>query len=160
MKNISLYLWTTALLALFAGGAIFILFILIPYWQTLQSIELIHFFQDFGGRVAAVMLLMEVFSLVLSVFAFTAARKNNETEKKLWLVVNISNALILLTLFLYFIPVNLSFINGTISRDAVPAELVRWKIVHGIRTALTMLSAAVAILAVAKLVKRTVHGQI
>ncbi|CAN5910946.1 hypothetical protein BH11BAC7_BH11BAC7_00660 [soil metagenome] len=160
MKNLSLYTWTTSLLALFSGGSLIVLFVLVPFWHSMESAELIQFFKRFGGRIAAVMLPMEVFPLVLSFLAYSAARKNNADERKLWLSVNISNILILLTLFVYFIPVNLSFINATISRDDVPAELIRWQIVHGIRTLLTLVSAVLAILALSKLIKeRAAHGQ-
>jgi hypothetical protein len=156
MKNFSIYILTTALLALFAGGSIIVLFILIPFWQTLEPNALMEWFQHFGSQMGFVMLPMEMIPLLLSVYVWFIARKTNEEGKNLWLCVNVCNAIVLLMLFLYFIPVNLSFIHKIMLPENVAGELVRWKMIHAMRTIFILLSMVLAIFAVGRRVGKGV----
>ncbi len=75
MKTAALYTWTVALLGLFAGGCITILFILVPFWFTLPPQNLMQWFTDFGPTVGFTMLPMEIAPLLLSVIAYYKTQK-------------------------------------------------------------------------------------
>ena len=156
MKGISLYITTIALLWLFAGGSITILFIIIPFWHSLTPNELLLWFNHYGVRVGITMLPMQVIPFILSICAYISVKKRNEDGKGLWLWVNVSNIIILIMLLAYFLPVNFQFVNQTMNPDEVPSELIRWEIIHIARTVLTGLSAVLAIIAYFKLVRNSI----
>jgi hypothetical protein len=154
MKRIPVYILTTALLGLFAGGSIVVLFILIPFWQTLQPAEVTEWFSRFGSQVGITMMPMEIIPLILSIYAYLVARRSKEEGKNLWIWINVSNILILIIFFIYFLPVNLKFLNKTIDPANIPGELVRWKVHHAMRTALAVLSMLLAVKACSKAYKQ------
>jgi hypothetical protein len=145
MKTAALFSWTIALLGLFAGGCITILFILVPFWFTLPAQNLMQWFTDFGPIVGITMLPMEIAPLVLSLIAYFKTRKHDRESKSLWIIINLSNILILLSFFAYFLPVNLSFVQQSLPERDVPAELKRWELIHVARTILSVLSMVLAI---------------
>ncbi|HET6991408.1 MAG TPA: hypothetical protein VFJ43_08800 [Bacteroidia bacterium] len=153
MKNFSLQLWTIALLGLFSGGAIVILLILVPSWQTMQPDAFMDWVGNFGSRLGFTMVPMEMIPFLLSIICFFVARKNNQAGKNLWLAIIISNVIILAMLFVYFIPVNLSFIHKTFPSENVADELMKWKMIHAARTALTVMNFVLGIFAVKKSLK-------
>jgi hypothetical protein len=148
MKHKKIYSWTISFLALFAGGSITVLFILVPIWQSLAPEEVLAWFANFGARVGITMVPMQVIPLVLSIYAWYISA---DTVRLLWLMTNVSNGIILLMLLIYFLPVNFSFVNGTISLEDVSSELVTWEIIHVIRTFLTIISVVFAVMALLKL---------
>jgi hypothetical protein len=150
MKSKAIYLWTSALLSLFAGGSIIILFILVPFWQSLSPEAVTEWFKNFGSVTGFTMMPMEIVPLLLSAYCWLRAKKLNEEGKNAWLLVNICNLIILAMFFLYFLPVNLLFINKTIDPALIAGELVKWKIIHAGRTLLTLLSALLAVSACLK----------
>ena len=154
MKSFSIYIWTTALLGLFAGGAITVLFVLVPFWKSLEPTGVMDWFQNFGWQIGITMAPMEFIPFLFSIIAYFMARKANDTGKNLWLCVIISNVIILAMLPLYFIPVNLSFIRKTILPENVHAEMVRWEMVHIARTVFSVLSFVIGILAVSRTMKK------
>jgi len=153
MKSIAVYLMTIALLAFFAGGAIFVLFVLLPFWQSLEPEALMDWFRNFGSRLGIIMMPMEILPLILSVCAWFIAKKNKNAGRNLWAWVNVLNIIILSMFFVYFLPVNLEFINKTADPAGVPAEMIKWKMIHGIRTLFTILSTVLAVLAFSKYLK-------
>jgi hypothetical protein len=150
MKKFSLQLWTVALLGLFSGGAVVILLILVPSWQEMQPDAFMEWVGNFGSRLGFTMVPMEMIPFVLSIVCFFIARKNNQAGKKFWLAIIISNVVILAMLIVYFIPVNLSFIHKTFPAEKVADELVKWKMIHAARTALTVINFVLGIFAVKK----------
>jgi hypothetical protein len=156
MKRIVVYILTIAVLALFAGGAIIVLFILLPFWQSLEPHSLMEWFQNFGGITGITMMPMEIISLLFSMYSYLLAKKSKEEGKNLWLLVNASNILILVLFFIYFLPINISFAKETINPNTIAAELVRWKIIHAGRTVLTLVSTALAIVAFLKMYRNIV----
>ncbi len=145
MKIAALYFFAIALLGLFAGGCITILFIIIPFWLRLPPENLMQWFTDYGARVGITMLPMEIAPLLLCLAAYFKVKKIHPESKRMWLIVNISNALVLAGFFIYFLPVNISFVTHSISSNEVNAELKRWELMHIARTILSVLSTAVAI---------------
>jgi len=144
MKTPFLYSITLSLLGVFAGGCITVLFIIVPFWHSLSPTEVMDWFAAFGPTVGATMLPMEIVPLVLSTVCWFRARKE-QSQTGAWTIVCISNALMILSFFVYFLPVNLSFLNHSISAEDVGPELERWELIHAARTILAVLSAAVAI---------------
>jgi len=144
MKHKKVYSWTISFLALFAGGSITVLFILVPIWQSLAPEEVLAWFANFGARVGITMVPMQVIPLILSLYAYYISIGITRLR---WLVTNISNGIILVMLPIYFLPVNFSFVNGTMSLDEVSSELVTWEIIHIIRTFLTIISVIFAVMA-------------
>lgn len=147
MNKITIYLWSTALLALFAGGSITILLVLIPFWQSLQPNAIMVWFGDFGPLVGITMVPMQIIPLILSVYAYFLARKSKAGDTKLWLWIIGFHIIILIMLFAYYLPVNFSWVNKTMNPDHVLAEMKRWKLLHIARTILSILSWILAIVA-------------
>lgn len=153
MKNTLVYISTIALLGLFAGGSITILFIIVPFWHSLPAEELMLWFHNYGARTGITMLPMQIIPFILSIYAYFSVRKRDEDGKGLWLWVNVTNIIILIMLLAYFLPINFQFVNQTMNPNEVPSELIRWEIIHIARTILTVLSTVLAIIAYFKLVK-------
>jgi hypothetical protein len=147
MNNRLLCSITSSLLALFAGGSITILFILIPFWKTLAPAGVDDWFRNFGSSIGLTMMSLELLPFLFSILTFARVKGEGERQRALWLGVNILNLLVLLLFFVYFLPVNLSFIKDTIAPEAMPKELVRWQVIHAFRTLLAVLSAAFSIAA-------------
>lgn len=155
MKNISIQAWTIALLGLFAGGCITVMFILLPFWHSLSSSELMQWFHNYGPTIAATMLPMQIIPFLLSIYIYFSLRKNTGISKTLWLWVSISNTIILIMLLAYFLPINIELVNQSMNPANVPSELNRWETIHAARTALTIFSVATAVAAHSKLISQT-----
>ena len=153
MKNTLVYISTIVLLALFAGGSITIMFVVVPFWHSLSPNELMLWFHNFGPRVGITMLPMQFVPFFLSIYLYILARKRKEESRGLWLWINASNIIILIMLLAYFLPVNFQFVNQTLNPDDVPSELIRWEVIHIARTIFTVLSTVLAICAYSKLVR-------
>lgn len=157
MKNTLFYITTIALSGLFAGGCITILFVLVPFWQSLPARELMVWFSNNGPRVGITMLPMQILPLLFTVYAYILARKSKEKDKVIWFWANVSNAIILIMFLAYYLSVNLQFIDQTMSTDDVPFELVRWEMIHIARTILTILSTVLAIVAYFRYVEKGIQ---
>jgi len=144
MRTPLLFTLTLAMLALFTGGCVTILFIVVPFWYTLSPTEFMDWFTAFGPRIGITMLPMEVIPLVLSMICFFHAQKNGFPTKG-WIVVCAANILMMLSFFIYFLPVNLSFLNHTINVNEVGEELARWEAIHTGRTILAVVSTGFAV---------------
>lgn len=154
MKNLSLYITTIALLGLFAGGSITILFIIVPFWHSLPAEELMLWFHNYGARTGITMLPMQIIPFILSIYAYFSVRKRDEDGKGLWLWVNVTNIIVLIMLLAYFLPINFQFVNQTMNPTEVPSELIRWEIIHIARTILTVISTVLAIIAYFRLIRK------
>ena len=153
MKNISIQLWTVALLGLFAGGCITVMFILLPFWHSLSPSELMQWFHGYGPTIAATMLPMQIIPFLLSIYIYLSLRKTSGRGKKLWLWVNASNVIVLIMLLAYFLPVNIELVNQTMNPNNVSSELARWELIHALRTGLTIVSVVLAVIACSALIK-------
>lgn len=147
MKNVFIQPLTIALLGLFAGGCIAVLCILIPFWHSLSPSELMLWFHNYGPTVAVTMLPMQIIPLLLSIYIYFLLRKTSGSAKNMWLWVNTSNVVVLIMLLVYFVPVNIELVNQTMNPAIVPSELARWEAIHVARTALTVFSTALAVVA-------------
>lgn len=155
MRNTSVYTTTIALLGLFSGGSITILFIVVPFWHSLLPQELMLWFTHYGAKVGITMLPMQIIPFILSIYSYFLAKKRNQEGQSLWVWVNVSNIIILIMLLAYYLPVNIQFVNQAMDPASVPAELIRWEQIHVARTILTVLSTVLGIVAYTKLVKNS-----
>jgi hypothetical protein len=145
MKHFLLKLWTIVFLSLFAGAAIFVLFVMVPAWKYMDPEEVMNWFKNLGSTIGLVMMPMEIIPLILSGVLFMKLRRENSRASHMWMWVNCLNVAVLISFFVYFLPVNMQFINGTMAAQAIPAELDTWKMVHALRTIAIVLSVIIAI---------------
>lgn len=157
MKNIVIQTTTIALLGLFAGGCITVLFILLPFWHSLTPTELMQWFHNYGPTIAITMLPMQIIPFLLALYAYYAMIKAKNKSKDVWLWATISNIIILVMLLVYFLPVNLEFVNQTMNPSSVPTELARWEAIHAARTVLAVLSTVLGVVAFMRLAKNSMR---
>ena len=126
--------------ALFTGGCIVILFVLVPFWQQSPAEDFLSWFSTYSTNIAMTMLPLEVIPLILSTVICYVAFRQKEDNRKWWLYNLLSNIAILLLFFVYFMPANSSMSLGTITIEQVANEIAKWEKYHIARTALTALS--------------------
>lgn len=143
MRSATLQICTICLLGIFAGGCITILFIVVPFWLGLPPDAFLDWFTQFGPVIGITMLPMEILPLIASAVVWWRLRKSPAASR--WLAVNVSNILILASLFAYFLPVNFTFLRHELPAGEVAPELERWQLIHALRTILSLISAVLAI---------------
>lgn len=144
MKHFLLTLWTVVFLSLFAGAAIFVLFVMTHAWKYMGLVEAASWFRNFGSLMEGVMLPLEIIPLILSGILFLRLRKASSPASHMWLWVNCLNVATLASFFIYFLPVNVAFIDNTIHANEIAGELQRWQIVHAFRTLAIVLAVIIA----------------
>ncbi|SHG70821.1 anthrone oxygenase family protein [Chryseobacterium sp. OV279] len=141
MKNNQLLkLISLAVQSLFTGGCLVILFVLVPFWQKSNPEDFLLWFSINSPNIAKIMLPLEVIPLILSVLTFYLVNKQKDETRKWWLLNLAANVIILLLFFIYFMPANSSMSSGTIMKNQVKSELMKWEMIHLMRTVLTGIS--------------------
>lgn len=107
--------------------------------------EVFWWFKHVGKLIGMVMVPLEIIPLILSAVLFLKLRKENSKASHMWLWVNCLNVAVLLSFFIYFLPVNVQFIDGIMPASEIPAELDRWQMVHALRTLAIVLSVVISI---------------
>jgi hypothetical protein len=137
-----------ACLGVFLGAQVTEGFLLVPYWQSLAPADFLAWYAandrrllDFFGPLTTMVVLLSCAAAALSVWQAQRGRG--------FAVAAALLALVILSLFfVYFQSVNASFAAGTISPNAVPAELARWATWHWVRIMLAALAFGAALISV------------
>ena len=124
----------TALFGLLAGGMVLIATGLVPYWRALAPNEFTEVFAASLPTVGGTMIVLTILgtgSMVLA--AGLALWKNLPT--RLWLSAGAAATLIMLVCVpIYFGNANALLAGGTLTPDAIIAELATWQQMHWFRT--------------------------
>lgn len=148
-SNFNLYTVTAIALSVFAGGCLVVLLGFVPMWKQLQPAEFLQWFSENGKTIGVIMLPLEMIPFTLSVRSYLKLRKTQGSSRTMLLLANICNMIILAMFFMYFLPVNASFLDGSMPFEKVSEALNNWQYFHLNRTILSILAAIFGILAIA-----------
>jgi len=128
-----------AMFGLLAGGTLLIAMGLVPYWQSLNPAEFTEVFRanlpTVGGTMAVLTVLGTVSMAVAAGHALWKKRAN-----RLWLAAGAAATLMMVaTVPFYFGAANPLLASGTLSAEAITAELATWQQVHWLRTLIGLL---------------------
>ncbi len=124
----------TTLFGLLAGGMTLLAAGLVPYWRALDTAEFTTAFSTSLPTVAGTMIVLTILATASMVLAAGLA-----ILKKLpgrgWLAAGAAATVIMLvTVPLYFGAANPLLAGGTLSAEAIAAELATWQQMHWFRT--------------------------
>ena len=137
-----------ACLGIFLGAQLTEGVVLVPYWQSLAPADFFAWYGandqrllDFFGPLTTMVVLLTFAAAVVSVW---------QADQGRWPAVAaaIGTLFILAMFFAYFQSANASFTAGSITPDALPAELARWATWHWVRTGLAALAFIAAVMSV------------
>lgn len=140
--------WVAAAsLGIYAGAMLTEAGVLVPFWRELPPADFLRWYRANTGRLNGFFGAVTVAAVLFALLA--AATSLWQGHPGRWWAV--AAAVVPLGLlggyFAYFEPANVSFAEGTIAPDAVPAALARWHLWHNVRTALTVLAFVASLLA-------------
>jgi prepilin-type processing-associated H-X9-DG protein len=137
-----------ASLGLFAGGMLTEGALLVPYWRSLAPADFLawyaahgHRLQGFFGPLTTATGVLALLAAILSVWAGHPGRWLMAFAAVLMLVA-------VATFFIYFGKANASFADGSVGVQNVPSELARWGRWHWMRTGLSFIALAAALLSI------------
>lgn len=152
-SNFNLYSLNVIALSVFAVACLVILIVFVPMWQQLEPGNFLQWFNEHGKTVGIIMLPLEMIPLILSLRSYLKLRKLPGASGKLMLLSNICNIIILTLFFIYFLPVNAAFMDGSMAAEKVRGSLSLWQFVHIIRTVLAFVATVFAMTTIASLNK-------
>lgn len=145
-----LCLLSVAVLGIFAGAMLTEGGVLVPYWRSLPPSEFFAWYAanderllGFFGPLTSVAALLALCAALAAVWARRPGR---------WLAL-LSAALsfaAVATFFLYFQDANARFSDASIDPSQLPAELARWASWHWVRTAVSCVALAAALLSLVR----------
>lgn len=137
----------------FMGGCIIVAVVLVPFWQSMEPIQFLKYFEQWASNIGITMLLLEI---VAQVFLLIAIRDfgDRSIARRLWIMSTIAFAFTFLIFFMYFAKINYQMMNSMIDPLLVPAELKLWRLMHGTRTGFAMISLVFSITSMLSLSKR------
>ena len=137
MRTLSQF--ATTMFGLLAGGMVLIAAGLVPYWRSLESAEFTQVFAASLPTVAGTMIVLTILGTGSMVLAAGLAMWKQQPER-LWLVAGAAATLLMLVCVpLYFGSANSLLAGGTLSADAITAELATWQQIHWFRTIVSIL---------------------
>lgn len=138
-----IHVLSTLALGLFAGSLLTEGALLVPYWRTLSSDEFFGRHGEFGPRLFRYFFPVTNAAVWLSIVSAVLGGFDNGYR----VVAALLCVAALATFFLYFRKANAAFADHSLSESDLPAELARWAVWHWLRTVLTLLSFACAVIA-------------
>jgi hypothetical protein len=135
----------TALFGLLAGGMTLLAAGLVPYWRALNTVEFTQAFSTSLPTVGGTMIVLTILATASMVLAAGLAFLKKLPERG-WLAAGAAATMIMLgTVPLYFGAANPLLASGTLSPEAVTAELATWQQMHWFRTIVGILGLFCAI---------------
>ena len=135
----------TTLFGLLAGGMVLIATGLVPYWRSLDTAEFTQAFAISLPTVGGTMIVLTILGTGSMVLAAGLAFWK-KTPNRAWLAAGAAATLIMLACVpLYFGAANPLLAGGTLSADAITAELAIWQQMHWFRTIIGILGLFCAI---------------
>lgn len=135
----------TTLFGLLAGGMVLIATGLVPYWRALAPTDFTEVFATSLPTVGGTMVVLTILgtgSMVLA--AGLALRK--KSPNRLWLSAGAAATLVMLVCVpIYFGGANAILAGGTLTPDAITAELATWQQMHWFRTIVGILGLCCAV---------------
>src|SRR5688572_25036458 len=134
-------------LALFVGALLTEAMVLVPMWRSLQPQEFFTLHAAHAHRLYAFFAPLTVSATLLALTAAITSVATSRALSAASVVAAVLAMVILSTYGLYFRRANASFAEGTITHEALPAELARWASWHWFRTIVGLAALAAALLA-------------
>ena len=134
-------------LALFVGALLTEAMVLVPMWRTLQPQDFFTLHAAHAHRLYTFFAPLTVGATLLAVGAAIAAVATGGPLISASVAAGVLALVILSTYGLYFQRANASFADGSLTHEALPAELARWASWHWFRTAVGLVALALALLA-------------
>ena len=124
----------TTLFGLLAGGMLLIATGLVPYWRALDTVEFTQAFATSLPTVGGTMVVLTILGTVSMVLAAGLALWK-KLPGRAWLAAGAAATLIMLVCVpFYFGAANAALSGGTLSGEAITAELATWQQMHWFRT--------------------------
>jgi len=124
---------------LLAGGMVLIATGLVPYWRSLEPAEFTQVFATSLPTVAGTMIVLTILGTGSMVLAAGLAMWK-QLPNRIWLAAGAFATLVMLVCVpLYFGSANPLLAGGTLSADAIAAELATWQQLHWFRTIVSVL---------------------
>lgn len=126
--------FATTMFGLLAGGMVLIAAGLVPYWRSLEPAAFTQVFATSLPTVGGTMIVLTILGTGSMVLAAGLAMWKQLPER-LWLVAGaLATVVMLVCVPLYFGAANPLLAGGTLSADAITAELATWQQIHWFRT--------------------------
>ncbi|WP_108879898.1 hypothetical protein [Anderseniella sp. Alg231-50] len=124
----------TTLFGLLAGGMVLIATGLVPYWRSLDPADFTQVFATSLPTVGGTMIALTILGTG-SMFVAAGLALWKKLPNKLWLSAGAAATLIMLICVpIYFGTANPLLAGGTLTPDAITAELATWQQMHWFRT--------------------------
>lgn len=137
--------FATTMFGLLAGGMVLIATGLVPYWRSLDPAEFTQVFATSLPTVGGTMIVLTILGTA-SMVAAAGLALWKKLPNRLWLAAGAAATLVMLACVpLYFGAANPLLAGGTLSADAITAELATWQQMHWFRTVIGILGVFCAV---------------
>lgn len=138
---------SVASLGLFAGAMLTEGCVLVPYWRSLRPAEFLSWYSGQGHRLQGFFGPLTYVAGLLALAAAFVSLWEGHPSRTLTSLAAVLMVAAVATFFVYFGRANTSFARASLPTEEVATELARWAKWHWLRTSLSFLALAAAMMA-------------
>lgn len=149
MKN-QLHHLLIAVFSIFLGSQITEGTLLVPYWQSLSTVDFYSYYQEFGPSIGRFYTILTIIAALIPITLSIYYYRSKASSLPFALVSALFAILFVSCFYIYFKGINAQFYQSAFSDIELKNELITWSKWHWGRVVLESLSLLFLILAVAK----------
>jgi hypothetical protein len=121
---------STGVLGIFFGTQLTEAVLIVPYWQDMSADEFFVLYKTYGKQIQQFYTPLTIVATILPIVTLIfSIIRNLRISIEMWMM-SIFTILFFSTFFIYFKEANNSFMERTISNEALPKELLTWSYWH------------------------------
>jgi Domain of unknown function (DUF1772) len=142
MNNIAqiLNLLSVVSLSLFSGAFLFIAFVIVGFWQSLEPNVFLNWMNEHFFRFPSLMVPLNMVALLLTIAAFGTSWKSRPNSRILLGLSGVCIFACTLTYQIYFAGANAEFLNRSLELPQIENAIHTWATWHWLRTGLSIAS--------------------
>ena len=129
MKQFLLY-FLTAIFSIFIGCHITEGILLVPFWQSLSSVDFYSYYKEFGPSIGLFYTVLTIVAAIIPIFLAIYCKLTKSTAFRFALISSFFAILFVSPFFLYFKDANELFYQSALSDVALKKELITWSYWH------------------------------
>jgi hypothetical protein len=146
-----LLLFSVAFFSIFIGSQITEGFLLLPYWQSLSSIEFYAYYNNFGPMIGKFYKILTIIAALIPIIIAIYCKSINAKTLIFALISSFFAILFVVTFYMYFKETNAMFYQAAFNDIELKNELVIWSYWHWSRIFIEFLSLFFLILTLIKM---------
>lgn len=146
-----LFLFLVAFFSLFIGSQITEGALLLPYWQSLNSVDFYTYYNEFGPSIGRFYTVLTIIAALIPISISIYCKRTKSKAFKFALTASFFALLFVSSFYIYFKGTNELFYQAALNDNELKNELIIWGYWHWGRIVIECLSLIFLVLAIVKI---------